>query len=146
LTQQNDLLPDEPDESKYSPITDIKVSVSDETLEFARSLRAVDGSIHRFRFKPNQARDLMAWFLFVAGEQERKGALDIVGAPKRFVPAPITHIAGEAAPSPGEALLVATAGQITLAMPVALANLISLRVWIDEFLKWEEDGRPEESR
>jgi hypothetical protein len=146
LTQDNDRLPDEPNESNYSPLTDIKVSVSDETLEFTMSLRTVAGGIHRFRFQPDQARELMAWFLFVAGEQERKGELDIVGAPNRFVPVPITHLSGEAAPSPGEALLLATAGQITLAMRVGLTNLISLRTWIDEFLKWEEDGRPEGSR
>jgi hypothetical protein len=137
MTQENDRLPDEPNESNYEPITDIKVSVSDETLAFVLSLRTVDGGIHRFKFQPNQARELMAWFLFVAGEQERKGELDIVGVPKHIVPAPITHISGEAGRAPGEALLYATAGQITLAMPVGLADLISLRKWIDDILKFD---------
>jgi hypothetical protein len=134
--RDDDLLPNDPDESNYTPVSHIKVSASDENLDFALSLRTTDGSILRFRLTPKQACDIMAWFPFVAGEQAKRVNLNEANAPRHFAPVPITRLSGEAGRTPGEALLYAGAGQLTLAMAVGLDNLRSLQKWIDQMLRY----------
>jgi hypothetical protein len=134
--QDDDLLPDDPDESHYTPVSHIKVSASDETLDFTLSLRTTDGGIFRFSLDPKQACEIMAWFPFVACEQAKRVNLNEANAVRNFVPVPITQISGEAGRSPGEALLVADAGQLTLAMAVDLDSLRGLQKWIDQMLRF----------
>ncbi len=131
--QDDDLLPDDPDESNYALVSHIKASASDETLDFALSFRTEDGGIFRFRLTPKQACDIMAWLPFVACEQAKRVNLT---AAQHFAPIPITQISGEAGRTPGEALLIADAGQLILAMAVGLNNLHNLRNWIDEMLRF----------
>jgi hypothetical protein len=49
----DDLLPNDPDESHYTPVSYIKVSESTEILDFTLSLRTTDGGVFRFRLTPN---------------------------------------------------------------------------------------------
>lgn len=134
--RDDDLLPDDQNESSYAPVSHIKVSASDETFDFTLSLRTVDDSISRFRLTPKQACDIMAWFPFVAGEHAKRHNLTLANAPTHFAPVPITRIEGEAGPTPGTALLYAGAGQLTLAMLVGLDNLRALGTWIEQMLRY----------
>src|SRR5437868_9277692 len=134
--QNDDLLPDEPDESSYSPVSHIKVGASDETLDFTLSLRTTDGGISRFRLTPQQACEIMAWFPFVAVEQAKQLDLKQMDAPPRTSPIRITQLSAEAGHTPGEALLHAIAGHLNLTMAVDLTTLRGLQKWIDRMLRF----------
>jgi hypothetical protein len=133
----DDLLPHEPDESKYKPVSHVSVGESPENLDFTLSLRTTDGGIFRFRLSPSLTSELMTWIPFVACEQAKRAKIHHnTNEARNLVPVRITQLSGEAGHLPGEALLIADAGQLTLALVVDFDSLRGLQKWIDQMFRF----------
>jgi hypothetical protein len=135
MAQDDDLLPHDPDESHYKPISHVSVGDTG-NLDFTLSLRTADDGIFRFRLTPKLACEILAWFPFVACEQAKRVNLAPTSAPRQFVPIRVTQVSAEAGQTPGEALLIFDAGQLTLGMAVDLESLRGLQKWIDQMLRF----------